>query len=158
MSPQAPADQIVIVGGGIIGLCSAYYILTSPLLPRNSTVVIIEASKHGVAQAASSSAGGFISRDWHTNPVLSLAKLSWECHNELANKLKGEQNYGWRMCGAVGLTVGDELVERSAYRILPEGKAQTRKGDWLNGAREDMVRCTIDHSSQSFADDRKINI
>lgn len=144
MSTKAAPEHIVIIGGGIIGLCTAYYLLTSPLLPPSSSVILIESSTLGIAQGASSNAGGFISKTWHSQSVLSLAALSWACHEELAARFDGPRNYGWGMCGAVGLTVGDDLeVERSAYRSLPEGKTQTIEGEWLNGIREDMVRRII---------------
>lgn len=57
-----------IIGGGIIGLCSAWYALTSKDLPKGSTVTVVENSRLGLYQGASSSGGGFIAggkgSDW----------------------------------------------------------------------------------------------
>lgn len=130
-------QQIVIVGGGIIGLCTAHSLLNSPSLPPNSTVTIIE--NVGIASAASGKAGGFISRDWHNPFTTDLARLSWLEHLALAQKYDGVQKWGWRECGAIGLRVGsqEEDVERSAYRILPGGEGMQGE-TWLNGEREDM--------------------
>ena len=138
MSTGAIEEQrIVIVGGGIIGICSAFYLLGSGLLSPNLTVTMIE--NVGIASAASVKAGGFISRDWHNSETESLARESWLEHVALAERYDGVQKWGWRECGAIGLRVGsqEEDVERSAYRLLPEGEGM-RGESWLNGEREDM--------------------
>lgn len=155
-----PANNIVIIGGGIIGLCTAYYLLTSPLLPAHSTVSLVESSTRGIAQAASKSAGGFISKHWHDPAVLSLAAISWEEHERLAAQFDGATHWGWRRCGAVGLTVGDDdkAVQRSAYRNLPQGRVgQVVQKDWLTGIREDMVRIVpfFLSSASNDADERQ---
>lgn len=142
MSVDRP-QRIVIIGGGIVGLSTAYYVLASPHLPPHSTVTLIESSTRGIAQMASKNAGGFISKYWHEKEVLPLAALSWACHVELANQFGGATEWGWRECGAVGLTVGSVGAERSAYRNLPEGRQEVIEGDWLNGSREDMVPSTF---------------
>lgn len=69
---KAPNHQqsihTAIIGGGIIGLCSAWYTLESKHLPQGSTVTVVENSRLGLYQGASSSGGGFIAggmgSDW----------------------------------------------------------------------------------------------
>lgn len=51
-------DNILILGGGIIGLSTAYYLLTSPHLPAKSTITLIE--RTAIAHCASSRAAGII--------------------------------------------------------------------------------------------------
>lgn len=57
------AKNMVVVGGGIVGVCTAYFLAISPHRPAGSTVTLVEGT--GVASAASGNAGGFLARDWH---------------------------------------------------------------------------------------------
>lgn len=54
--------NIVIVGGGIIGCTTAYYISCHPEFTSSTTVTILEASAHGAAQGASGKAGGLVAK------------------------------------------------------------------------------------------------
>lgn len=129
-------QDIVIIGGGIIGISAAYYLLVNQHFAPGSTVTLVE--NVAIASAASGKAGGFISRDWHNSATLNLANSSWLEHCELAQRFNGAQKWGWRKCGAIGLRVGElDGMERSAYRILPEGEGMQGES-WLNGEREDM--------------------
>ena len=140
-SAPAPPQDIIVVGSGIIGLCTAYYLLTSPLLPPSSRLTLLE-NCSTIAPGASSFAGGLVAGgkgdDWQGAPSRSLARLSWRLHCELARELGGER-YGWRECGAVGLRVGGGETSMSAYRTLPDGKRDAVEGDWLDGERMDMT-------------------
>ncbi|GAA5859940.1 hypothetical protein JCM1840_001805 [Sporobolomyces johnsonii] len=145
----APQDEhVLILGAGIVGLCSAYYALAASPSTR---VTLVEASaSHRVAAGASSHAGGFLACGpaWHDSPSRDLARLTWECHVELAKQLKGEESYGWRECGAVGLSVGGRGESRSKYRSLPRGRGtelvETEEGrmmppgEWVEGEREEL--------------------
>lgn len=70
--------QVIILGSGIIGLCSAYEVLH---LSPTSTVVLVEASPGNlIAGGASSYAGGFIACgpdcEYHTSPAPLLSSAS----------------------------------------------------------------------------------
>ncbi|KAI5478667.1 FAD dependent oxidoreductase [Pseudohyphozyma bogoriensis] len=133
------SEQIVIIGGGIMGLCSAYYLLTAS--PKSS-VTLIENCR-SIAPGASSYAAGFLAggtgNSWQGMPSRPLARLSWKLHVELAEKLDGARKYGFRETKAVGLAVGGEGEQRSAYRVLPKGKEELVEHDWLRGEREDLT-------------------
>lgn len=65
MSPaQAPDSRrpihTAIIGGGIIGLCSAWFALSRHVLPKGSTVTIIENSRSGLHNGSSSRGRGFL--------------------------------------------------------------------------------------------------
>lgn len=67
-SPSTPGKHrapknIAVVGGGIVGVCTAYFLAISPHRPPGSTITLVEGT--GVASAASGNAGGFLARDWH---------------------------------------------------------------------------------------------
>lgn len=85
---------------------------------------------------------------------MDLARLSYEAHTELAALLDGARTYGWRESGAVGLTVGNEQVEKSAYRLLPRGSssARSQESDWLNGTREDLVSRVIPGDLRAYCE------
>ncbi|BGP29169.1 hypothetical protein JCM10296v2_000907 [Rhodotorula toruloides] len=144
-----PADpeQVVILGSGIVGLCTAYYTLS---LSSTTKVLLIESSRSRlIAGGASSYAGGFIAcgSSWHEPPSQSLARLSWDCHRQLSDALLGESKWGYRECGAVGLAVGGTDESRSKYRTLPGGKGKEvvkadkerlPAGQWVEGEREEL--------------------
>lgn len=136
-------EHVCIFGSGIVGLSTAYYLLTSPLFPPHSTVTIFENSHNGIAPGASSFAGGFIAGGktsvWHDPASQGLARLSWKCHVELAEELGGSKKWGWRECAATGLRVGDDAAaSRSAYRALPAGNKDVGEPGWLTGERENL--------------------
>ena len=62
--------NVVIIGGGIIGVCTAYYLVSDPTLPEYTTVTLIEGTK--IAAGASGHAGGFLAREekWFTDATL----------------------------------------------------------------------------------------
>ncbi|BGP37043.1 hypothetical protein JCM10449v2_000947 [Rhodotorula kratochvilovae] len=142
-----PSDEqrdIVILGAGIVGLCTAHYTLA---LSPSARVVLVEASRGEIAPGASRYAGGFVACGpaWHEPPSQPLARLSWECHAELARELDGATRWGYRECGAVGLNVGGVDEDRSKYRSLPGGRKEGRKegegarmpvGEWVEGEKE----------------------
>jgi glycine/D-amino acid oxidase-like deaminating enzyme len=65
--------NIVIVGGGIIGVCTAYYLVTDPSLPEDATVTLVEGTC--IAAGASGHAGGFLARDdkWFNEATLGMS-------------------------------------------------------------------------------------
>ncbi|GAA5850835.1 hypothetical protein JCM9279_003941 [Rhodotorula babjevae] len=140
---QAPPCEVVILGAGIVGLCTAFYTLD---LSPSTRVTLVEAGST-IASGASSQAGGFLAFGpaWHEPPSQSLARLSGECHGELAARLDGASRFGFRECAAVGLNVGGVDEDRSKYRTLPGGRKEGRqegdgarlpRGEWVEGDKE----------------------
>lgn len=131
--------DIVIVGGGIVGLCTAYYLAANPAaLPSNTQVTLLE--NVSVACGASSRAAGFIGGGpaWHKEANQDLARLSWECYEQLARQLDGPNTYGYRHCSVTGLRVGAGQDAMSSYRQLPTGTLPlAQKGEarqpWYRG-------------------------
>lgn len=62
--------NIVIIGGGIIGVCTAYYLVTDPSLPADTSVTLVEGTR--IAAGASGHAGGFLAREdkWFTEATM----------------------------------------------------------------------------------------
>ncbi|GAB0491086.1 hypothetical protein MMPV_002334 [Pyropia vietnamensis] len=81
-TPSPPWDDppIVIVGAGVMGAATAYYLARDGL---RATVV----ERVGVAAGASGKAGGFLAADWSDPPTAALAAASFRLHAELAADL-----------------------------------------------------------------------
>ena len=136
MDPST-AKNIIILGGGIIGLSTAYYLLTSNSLPSDITVTLVE--RTAIAHGASSRAAGIIASAWHASDVIPLAELSWECYEQLNEAFDGAKRWDWRETKIWGVDVGTKKAVRSAYRKLPVGRRSDDQGSWLNGEKYDLT-------------------
>jgi glycine/D-amino acid oxidase-like deaminating enzyme len=84
--------HIVILGGGAIGGCAAYFLTRHPKYDaQKHRITLLEATK--LAGGASGKAGGCLA-SWATPRC--LAKLSFELHADLAAEHDGEKNWGYR--------------------------------------------------------------
>lgn len=79
--------SVAVVGGGIIGSATAYY-----LSQKGARPVVLEAI--GPACSASGKAGGFLALDWcDSSPVGPLARRSFALHAALAQELGADCGY-----------------------------------------------------------------
>ena len=114
----------VILGSGIIGLSTAYYLLEHQ---PGSTIHLVESSPTLFA-SASGFAGGFLARDWFQPSVASLGALSYREHESVAEKEGGCEKWGY----AKSVTVSYQPGTKPAH-----GKDE----DWLSAgsSRADAV-------------------
>ncbi|KIW20300.1 hypothetical protein PV08_00875 [Exophiala spinifera] len=112
----------VIIGGGIIGLSTAYYLSLSRPATEEAPIHIVESAPMLLA-SASGYAGGFLASDWFSPAVSSLGALSFRLHRELAEKHDGSRKWGYAGSHVYSLSV-DEHAASS------RGKTG-RRGDWL---------------------------
>ncbi|KAI8674155.1 DAO domain-containing protein [Fusarium keratoplasticum] len=115
----------VIVGSGIIGIATAYYL--SEHQPGWS-IHVVDASTELFA-SASGYAGGFVARDWFPPELASLGALSFEEHERLAKQYDGHEKWAY----AKSVTVNYEPPRRKANG--PGGDDWLREG----GSRVDLV-------------------
>ncbi|KAI6747999.1 hypothetical protein HG531_008541 [Fusarium graminearum] len=115
----------VIVGGGIIGIATAYYL--SEHQP-GSPIHLVDSSAQ-LFTSASGYAGGFLARDWFHKDLASLGALSFDEHERLAEQYGGREKWLY----AKSVTVNYELPRRKPKSFA--GK------DWLSegGSRTDLV-------------------
>ena len=92
MAEQDGKKDIVIIGGGIIGCTSAYYLTRHPQFdPSKHTITLLEASS--IAGGASGKAGGLLGLWAYPS---SLVPLSYRLHKELADEHGGAERWGYR--------------------------------------------------------------
>ena len=94
----------VIVGAGIIGTATAYYLSESH--PDPSSIHIIECAPRLFA-SASGYAGGFLAKDWFSAPVTSLGELSFKLHRQLAKEHNGQKRWGYAPSTALSLAIDE---------------------------------------------------
>ncbi|TIB85242.1 putative cytoplasm protein [Wallemia mellicola] len=128
------AKSIVVIGGGIVGSSTAYYLSKhSGYTPGKDKITILESTS--VASAASGKSGGFLAEDWHGPDTASLAELSFSLHKELADTYDGVNNWEYRPVNALSL-LGQVGPKKGK---LDESK---KKGaHWLNDNIVD--KCTV---------------
>lgn len=117
--------NIIIIGGGIIGCTSAYYLTRHPSYdPSRHKITLLEATT--IAGGASGKAGGLLALWAYPS---SIVPLSYKLHKELAEEHGGAERWGYRAvwCGQVDC-VGRNLPERKEKDSV-EGKDGEMNGD-----------------------------
>ncbi|GAO16864.1 hypothetical protein UVI_02011850 [Ustilaginoidea virens] len=115
--------NIVIIGGGVVGCTTAYYLTRHPRFnPACHSITLLEAGPT-VAGGASGKAGGLLAL-W-AYPA-SLVPLSYRLHAELAAKHNGAQRWGYRNLQCGSLEADGAAKELLAEAILP------RELDWVD--------------------------
>lgn len=91
--------HIIIVGAGIIGVCTAYYIVKHEKFdPAKYHISIIESKR--VAGGASGKAGGLLAL-WAFPQ--QIVPLSFQLHQELSDLYDGSKEWGYRRLTTVSL-------------------------------------------------------
>ncbi|KAK8200133.1 FAD dependent oxidoreductase [Phyllosticta capitalensis] len=116
----SPANT-VIVGAGIIGISTAYYLSQSESCDPK-TIHIIEPSLE-LFCSASGLAGGFLAEDWFAPSVAPLGALSFRLHRELADQFDGRKKWGFCVSTGTSLSHDPDDTEEA---VLGSGE------DWLS--------------------------
>lgn len=85
--------SIVILGAGIIGVSTAYYI-SQDLSIDPSKIHLVEATPE-LFSSASGYAGGFLAEDWFSAAAAELGALSFAEHKRLAEENDGAKKWGY---------------------------------------------------------------
>ena len=102
-------SKIVVVGGGIMGCSTAYYL--TKLGHKN--VTLIESEE--IAHAASGRAGGFLAHDWcDSGETRDLARRSYNIHESLSDEL-GEE-CGYRKMNTVSVEIAPRDGSGEKYK------------------------------------------
>ena len=115
----------VILGGGIIGLSTAYYLsLARPPSADNNPPIHVVDSSHSLLLSASGYAGGFVADNWFSPASASLGSLSFKLHRELAEKHNGQDLWGYTGSHVYSLSISGRGVSQSTPK--------TEDKDWLS--------------------------
>src|ERR1700760_2595203 len=127
MSDSSESNSIVIVGGGIIGTCCAYFLSTHASYKSSGRrIVLLEATE--LAGGASGKAGGLLAK-W-AFPAC-LAQLSFRLHGELAEKHGGSERWGYRVVDGCWSIEGRP---RDKNKKKKQTQADVKEGlEWLDG-------------------------
>lgn len=123
MDHQHQAKRVVVCGGGVIGVCAAYF-----LAKKGAAVTLVE--KSSVACAASGKAGGFLALDWCDGGSLApLARASFNLHRSLAEELNGPESYGYRPVTTLSVTVTESEAHQSGFKPVENHRLPS----WIDG-------------------------
>ncbi|CAD6904892.1 unnamed protein product [Tilletia controversa] len=116
-----PERHIVVVGGGVIGAATAYYLASHP--GRHAARITVCETSYLIAPGASSKSGGFLASDWHDHGTASLAALSFRLHSELAEEHDGEARWAYRRL---------KTYEADIDNTIPPQHHDVRELDWID--------------------------
>jgi len=99
---------VVVLGSGIIGLSTAYFLSLPPGHLSSSSlqppppkdwqppqIHLVDPSPELFHITASGLAGGFLAKDWFAPPVAPLGAFSFDLHRKLAQACRGKEKWGW---------------------------------------------------------------
>lgn len=113
------AQSTVIIGAGIMGCATAYYLASSGNT-KPDTIHLVEASPELFA-SASGKAAGFVAPDWFEPATASLGALSFRLHEELATEHHGRETWGYSPSTGTSLMEGSQSVSSSGKDWLADG-------------------------------------
>uniref|UniRef100_A0A7N0SYQ6 FAD dependent oxidoreductase domain-containing protein n=1 Tax=Kalanchoe fedtschenkoi TaxID=63787 RepID=A0A7N0SYQ6_KALFE len=127
MEAHQPPKRVVVCGGGVIGVCTAYF-----LSKKGAAVTIVEQSS--IACAASGKAGGFLALDWcDGTPVGELARASFNLHRSLADELDGASTYGFRPLDTISITITEKQTSsQSSSSTRPRPGKHSSIPSWID--------------------------
>ncbi|KAF2865903.1 FAD dependent oxidoreductase-like protein superfamily [Massariosphaeria phaeospora] len=118
-------SNTVILGSGIIGLSTAYFLSQSGKTAPQSIHLIDTSPK--LFHCASGLAGGFLASDWFAPSVAPLGALSFRLHNELADKNNGRRTWGYSQSTANSFNQDSEAaVGGSGEDWLRDGSSRAQ--------------------------------
>lgn len=118
----------VILGSGIIGCSTAFYLAQSRSTPPNS-IHLVDPSPELFA-SASGKAGGFLARDGFSKATAELSALSFQLHAELAAKYDGGKAWGYSR--TVRMAIVDQNADDASekvHRMLAPGVSEAAVRD-----------------------------
>ncbi|KAK3997002.1 FAD dependent oxidoreductase [Cladorrhinum sp. PSN332] len=134
---MSPTQQhTVIIGAGIIGVSTAYY------LSRHqdpSTIHVVEVSPE-LFSSASGHAGGFLAKDWFAPSLSELGALSFNEHARLASENRGREKWGYSSATCISYAASAALID-----------SDKRGDDWLRDgtSRANAAPVVLDDTQQS---------
>ncbi|KAI9172518.1 putative oxidoreductase C1F5.03c [Paramyrothecium foliicola] len=162
---NATMATTVIVGSGIIGLSTAYYLTEHQ---PGSSIHLVDSSAELFA-SASGYAGGFLAEDWHQGATAALGRLSYAEHARLAAANDGGERWGYSRTITVAYdpgrragSQGGERIQDGTSRATSAGTKGTRQESdekvpsWLRRVDGDSLTLMDDGSGTAIVDPLKL--
>ncbi|KAH7138934.1 FAD dependent oxidoreductase [Dendryphion nanum] len=108
MATESPST--VILGAGIIGVSTAYYLSQTGNTTPGSIHLVDPAND--LFHCASGFAAGFLAADWFAPSVASLGTLSFRLHKELADAHNGRKTWGYS--SSTGISYSQDIQDSEA--------------------------------------------
>ncbi|PNH54336.1 hypothetical protein VD0003_g3190 [Verticillium dahliae] len=153
-------NTTVILGSGIIGVSTAYYLSeTQPPL----SIHLVEPSPEFFS-SASGFAGGFLAKDWFASRLASLGELSFNEHKRLAAENDGRQNWGYAKSDTFSHASGPQSLrgdadsdwldtgESRAQVTQAAGTIDTTMPAWLRRREGDNVQSISEDGTTAQVD------
>ncbi|KAG7817851.1 hypothetical protein KL928_003750 [Ogataea angusta] len=138
--------HIVIVGAGIIGVCTAFYLTRHPSFdPEKYHITIVESKR--VAGGASGKAGGLLAL-WAFPQ--QIVPLSFQLHQDLATEFDGEKEWGYRRLTTVSVE-GDITESRLSSLDGKKNGRTTKRSQKAEEDRNEVKSTTISKNSNSIS-------
>ena len=104
-------SPVVIVGGGIIGFATAYYL---SLDGRSARSISIVDNASTLFAGASGKANGILGDYGFVSQAKSLGKLSWDLHQKLTSENGGRAGWGYREAKILNLHASSSSAASTA--------------------------------------------
>ncbi|KAF2396199.1 FAD dependent oxidoreductase-like protein superfamily [Trichodelitschia bisporula] len=162
-------ENTVIIGGGIIGFSTAFYLSESPHTDAR-TIHVVEVSRE-LFNCASGLAGGFLASDWFSPSVSSLGALSFRLHKELAEQHEGREKWGYSMSTGTSLESeggdaesavggsGEDFLRNGTSRANAAGLHEFKSGEgpaWLTRAADTRLEVISQPGSVAQIDPKRL--
>lgn len=142
---QQSKVEIAIIGAGIIGCCTAYYLTQHPEFSKEKYHITVYESNE-IACAASGKAGGLLA-NWAFPS--QLGALSFDMHRELADKYDGGKNWDYRVLDTISLEA-DIRDEAIAKKLHHRPATASGKDDISPGAKKSLNEMLGGNSNTSL--------
>ncbi|KAI9779493.1 MAG: hypothetical protein M1835_004680 [Candelina submexicana] len=127
--------QIIIIGGGIIGCTTAYFLTRHPLYnPSLHKITLLEATT--IAGGASGKAGGLLALWAYPS---SIVPLSYKLHAELAREHGGEGRWGYRRIHCGQLEAKGRMLEGKPSNGAAKSDGQEKESVSLQKRTKEAV-------------------
>ncbi|KAH6855204.1 FAD dependent oxidoreductase-domain-containing protein [Chaetomium sp. MPI-CAGE-AT-0009] len=128
------SSPTVILGAGIIGVSTAYYLSQH----QDPTIIHLVDPSPECFSSASGFAGGFLAKDWFGPSLSALGALSFEEHRRLAEEHDGRKTWGYSAATCVSYAASAAARD-----------SQARGDDWLRSgtSRADAAPVVLDSLS-----------
>ncbi|KAK5169644.1 uncharacterized protein LTR77_005621 [Saxophila tyrrhenica] len=152
------SQSTVIIGAGIMGCATAYYLAKSGNT-RPDTIHLIESSPE-LFTSASGKAAGFVAPDWFGPATAGLGELSFRLHSELAAQHNGRDKWGYSPSTGTSMMEGPQSMggdSRARAAATHEYAGDKTGPAWLTRREGDRVETLSEHGGVAQVDPPRLS-